>query len=32
MRRLWLLCLLDGDYLAFLAEQFGSHACRHPAG
>lgn len=26
------LARLDGDYLAFLAAQFGPHACRHPAG
>lgn len=26
------LAKLDADYLAFLAAQFGPHACRHPAG
>jgi hypothetical protein len=26
------LAKLDGDYLAFLAAQFGPHTCRHPAG
>jgi hypothetical protein len=26
------LARLDSDYLAFLAAQFGPHACRHPAG
>jgi hypothetical protein len=26
------LAKLDSGYLAFLAQQFGPHACRHPAG